>query len=216
MAQSTAENSEMTYPDERDAGGRDFDVQADQIEHLNRILDLQVEGSRKVYDNALRLLVLDSGLVAALVLSAAIVFGVAGFDPLAEGRIGLMLLAFGLGALFVSIAFAVEAYLGSVANYGKVVTADDPAEYKQKHISRNIRIVEDNVEAMEAKVGTLRKALASLVAGLAGFALGFGFLLVPLETGTQFGIIMAAFVVIGYLVNHVLGEPFIQGERFTR
>lgn len=209
MAQSTTAPPESRpMPPEAGADGSDavgYDVVREQLDHTKRILDLQIEGSRNIYNDALRLFLVNVVTLAGLLSAGLVVSSIGGFAVGSSTQIGVVLLGLGTLALFVSMAYATKAYLGDIADYAGPVTDASGREFADKSLSRNVKVIKRNAKVMESKVEAIRTALLSMVGGLVGLALALGFQLVPLESWAQIVVSLNALVVIGYLLANVMG-----------
>jgi hypothetical protein len=223
MARSTSVANDQSVPPDDEAFDYPepdgFDVRDEQIEHLKRILDLQIEGSRNIYDDALRLMLINVVAIGGLLAAAMVAVGVGGFGVIGPSeQISMVLLAFGMAGLFVSMAYATKAYLADIADYATIVSSESREEFKAKYLSRNLEIVRENAQVMEAEIEAVRNSILGLVLGLSGLVLGFAFQVVPLDTWAQMAISLAGLLVVGYLVNNVIGVGYLQAgkERFVR
>lgn len=223
MAQSTTGGNDVQTPTDNAPGmapreSHDFDVKADQLNHIKRILDLQIQSSRNIYADALRLLALNGLLLGGFILGGLILSTSGAMTAQVTGEITIVLAALGLVALFGSLIAATLAYLGETTNYGNVVSSDEPSEYRDKYLTRNYRIVQDNAEALEARMESIRNALALFVTGLSALVLGVGYLLLPLSLGAQIVVFVIFIILVGYLVNNVMGMKYLEGqtEKFVR
>lgn len=223
MAKSTAAGSDESFPgaddfEDTEAAGA-FDARAEQIEHLRRILDLQIEGSRNMYNDALRLMFINVLAIGLLLAAAMVSVGIEGFGVIGPSeQISVVLLAFGVGGLFVSMAYATNAYLADIADYATIVSAESREEFNAKYLSRNLKVVRENAAVMEEEIDSIRNAILGLVFGLSGLVLGFAFQVVPLDTWAQMAISIVGLLVVGYLVNNVMGVGYLeaQKDRFVR
>ena len=225
MARSTSVGNDQSFPAEEPEGEFDhqavegFDVRDEQIEHLRRILTHQIDGSRNMYDDAMQLMIVNVLAIGVLLAAALVSVGVGGFGVIGPSeQISVVLLAFGMGGLFVSMAYATKAYLADIADYATIVSAESRDEFRSKYLSRNLEIVRRNAQVMEAEMRAVRNSILGLVLGLSGLVLGFAFQVVPLDTWAQMAISIAGLLVVGYLVNNVIGVGYLeaQKERFIR
>lgn len=223
MAKSTAAGNEQSFPNaediEQSAAEEDFDVRDEQIAHLKRILELQIDGSRHMYEDALRLLFINVLAIGVLLAAAMVSVGVEGFGVIGPSeQISVVLLAFGMGGLFVSMAYATKAYLADIADYASIVSAESREEFRSQYLARNLKIVRQNAAVMEEEIGSIRNSILGLVLGLSGLVLGFAFQVVPVDTWVQMAISIVTLLVIGYLVNNVMGVGYLEAgkDRFVR
>lgn len=216
MAQAQSPKNDASFFEESEESVRgdrsQFDIREEQIAHTKRILDLQIEGSRNLYQDALRIFLVDILGLGVLLSAGLVAFGLGGVAVGASEQISVVLMAFGGISVFVSMTFAAKAYLGDIANYGKTVTRDDGEDYKEKYLSRNIKIIKQNAREMEKRVDSIRVSLFSLVGGLAALILGLGFLVVPLDTWAEMAISLTAILFLGYLLADVLDIDYLDGS----
>lgn len=224
MAKATAAGNDQSFPtaDDLDYPESDestFDAREEQIEHLRRLLDLQIEGSRNMYNDALRLVFINVVAIGVLLAAAMVSVGLDGFGVIGpSAQISVVLLAFGMAGLFVSMAYATKAYLADIAEYATIVSADSREEFEAKYLTRNLKIVRQNAAVMESEIESIRNSILGLVLGLSGLVLGFAFQVVPLDTWAQMAISIVGLLIVGYLVNNVMGLGYLQAqkERFVR
>jgi len=220
MAQSTAASDTGSFPRQEDfeSPSNDFDIRDEQIDHLQRVLDLQIEGSRLIYDDAIRLFFVNVIALGVVVATASIATAVSTIGIGPADQISAVLVTFGTIGLFVSMAFSIKAYLGDVANYGKLVSADDEQGFKDKYLNRQLKIVKQNATVMEQTVDAVRNGLLALVIGLAALVLGAGFQVVAIDTWAQMAVTISSFLLIGYLINNVMGLGYLKRgkHRFVR
>lgn len=207
QAQSPRIEPEPVQTDEGRGGPtrETFDVREEQIAHTKRVLDLQIEGSRHLYDDALRILLVEILVLGALLAGGLVAVGFGGLAIGTVDEVSIVLVTFGTGAVFVSMAGAAKAYLGDVANYGTTVRSDDGEDYPEKFLSRNIEVIKGNARDMEERVDTVRTSLFTLVGGLGGLFLGVGFQVLGLAIWAEVAISIGALLALGYLVGDVMG-----------
>lgn len=220
MAQSTTASDPDAFPRQEDFGSDDdtFDIRDEQITHLQRVLDLQIEGSRLIYDDALRLFFVNVIALGIVVATAAIAAAMSRIGIAASDQISAVLVTFGTIGLFVSMAFSIKAYLGDVANYGKLVSAEDEESFKDQYLNRQFKVVKQNATVMERTVDAVRNGLLAFVVGMAALVLGVGFQVVAIDTWAQMALTIGSFLLIGYLINNVMGLGYLQRgkNRFVR
>lgn len=195
-----------------------MDVRREQIAHTKRILDLQIEGSRHLYEDALRIFLVEVLALGALVAGGLLAAGVGDLAVGTVDEVSIVLVAFGTGAIFVSMGTAAKAYLGDIANYGSTIKSDDGDDYADKFLSRNIKVIKQNARAMEDRVELVRTSLFALVGGLGGLLLGVAFQVLAIATWAEVAISIAGLLMLGYLVADVLGVEYLEGRsgRFLR
>jgi len=224
MAKSTTAGDDQSFSsgeafDYPEAEPETFDVRDEQIAHLKRILDLQIEGSRNIYNDALRLMFVNVIAIGGLLAAAMVAVGVGGFGVIGPSeQISMVLLAFGMAGLFVSMAYATKAYLDDIADYATIVSTETREEFKAKYLSRNLEVVRQNAAVMETEIEAIRNSILGLVLGLSGLVLGFAFQVVPLDAWAQMAISLVGLLLVGYLVNNVIGVGYFeaQKDRFVR
>ena len=217
MAQSTVapprDPSASAGQDAQSTTQSDFDVRSEQLAHTKRILDLQIEGSRAIYRDALGIFLLNVIALLGLFASSLVVTALGGLTVASSAQVSVVLLGFGTLALFVSMAFATKAYLGDIADYAKPVTNAEGESYAEKSISRNVSIIKRNARIMETKVEGIRTAMLSMVGGLGGLFLALGFQFVALDSWAQVLVSLNALVVIGYLLVKVMGIDYFESQK---
>lgn len=222
MAQSTTAPTEPRSVAQEDGPERTeaarYDVVDEQLTHTKRILDLQIEGSRHIYTDALRLFLLNVLALAVLLSAGMVASSLAGAGVSTASQISVVFLAFGTLALFVSMAYASRAYLGDIVDYSKPVTDTDGRDFADKSLTRNVKVIKRNARVMEAKVDAIRTSMLSMIGGVVGLALALGFQLVPLDSWAQVVVSLNALLVVGYLLTRVMDLDYIetQKERLLR
>lgn len=217
MAQSTTARTEPpSMAPDRGVEGSDpvqYDVTREQLAHTKRILDLQIEGSRNIYSDALRLILVNVLALTGLLSAGLIVASIGGISVNTSAQIGVVLLGFGTLALFVSMAYSAKAYLGDIADYAGPVTDANGRDFAEKSLSRNVKVIKRNAKIMESKVEAIRTSLLSMIGGLVGLALALGFQLVPLDSWAQIVVSLNALIVIGYLLANVMGLDYLESQK---
>ena len=189
------------------------DIRSEQLAHTKRILDLQIEGSRTIYRDALGIFLVNVLVLAALFATGLLMTAMGGLRVSSSAQVSVVLLGFGTLSLFVSMTFAMKAYLGDIADYSKPVTDTDESEYSNKSISRNITVIKRNARVMESKVEEIRTALLSMMGGLAGLGLALGFQFVTLDSWAQVLVSLNALAVIGFLLVKVMGIDYFESQK---
>ena len=207
--------------DAEDRGGparNGLDVREEQIAQTKRILDLQIEGSRHLYEDALRIFLVEILAIGALLAGGLVAVGFGTIATPTIDEVSLVLAAFGTGAVFVSMALAAKAYLGDVANYGSTVRSGDGEDYSEKLLTRNVKVIKQNARAMEDRVELVRASLFALVGGLGGLLLGLGFQVLAIAIWAEVAISIGALLLLGYLVADVMGVEYLDARdgRFLR
>lgn len=202
-AHSVSRNDET---DRRD--GARYDLGDEQLAHTKRILDLQIEGSRNIYTDAMRLFLVDVVVLAGLLAAGLVASSFGGMAVNAAAPVSVALLGFGTFALFVSMTYSLRAYLGDVVEYAKPVT--DGGDFVDESLSRNVETIKRNAGVMEGKVDAIRTSLLTLAGGLGSLVLALGFQVVPLAAWGQIVVSLGGLVVIGYLVANVMEMEYLQ------
>lgn len=217
MAQSTAAPSEShSIPSDTDLSGSasaSVEVRNEQLDHTRRILDLQIEGSRAIYRDALGIFLVNILALVALFAAGLYVTAMGGLTGTTTMQISVVLFGFGTFSLFISMAYATRAYLGDIADYSRPVTNTDDGTFADKTISRNISIIKRNAQIMEAKVEGIRTAMLSMVGGFGVLFLALGFQLIPLDSWAQALVSLNALVVIGFLLVKVMGIDYLESKK---
>lgn len=217
MAQSSAAPTEPRSVPGGDEPARttpkEVDLRAEQLSHTKRILDLQIEGSRAIYRDALGIFLVNTLLLAGLFVSGALVTAMGGLSVTASAQTSVVLFGIGTLALFVSMAFATTAYLDDIADYARPVTDADGEAYHNKAISHNVSTIKRNARAMETKVERLRTALLSMVGGLVVLFLGLGLQFIQLDSWAEVLVSLNALAVIGYLLVKVMGFDYLESKK---
>ena len=216
MAQSTAAPTDSHSVPSREENAHstsDVNVRSEQLAHTRRILDLQIEGSRTIYRDALGIFRMNVLVLVGLFAAGLIVTAMGGLSVTTSAQISIVLLGFGTLALFVSMAYATKAYLGDIADYSRPVTESDSKTFADKTISRNFSIIKRNAQVMETKVEGIKTALLSMVGGIAVLFLALGFQFLPLDSWAQVLVSLNALVVIGFLLIKVTGFDYLESKK---
>ena len=217
MAQSTAAPTESHSVPTGDETARTspsgVNVRSEQLAHTRRILDLQIEGSRTIYRDALGIFLVNTLALLGLFASGLVVTALGGLTVTTSAQISIVLFGFGTLALFISMAYATKAYLGDIADYSRPVTDTDGGSFVDKTLSRNISIIKRNAQVMESKVEGIRTALLSMVGGLGVLFLALGFQFIPLDSWAQVLVSLNALIVIGYILVRVMGFEYLESKK---
>lgn len=217
MAQSTtAPADSRSAPPGEDFSSSDpssIDVRSEQLAHTRRILDLQIEGSRAIYRDALGIFLANVIALVALFSSGLLVTAMGGLSVTTSMQISVVLFGFGTLSLFISMAYATRAYLGDIADYASPVTDAEGGTFADKTISRNVSIIRRNAKIMETKVEGIRTALLSMVGGFGVLFLALGFQFIPLDSWAQVLVSLNALLVIGFLLVRVMGFDYLESKK---
>lgn len=217
MTQRTAAPAESRSVIGEDESARatpqEVDLRAEQLSHTKRILDLQIEGSRAIYRDALGIFLVNALTLGGLFVSGVLVIAMGGLTIAASAQTSVVLFGIGTLGIFVSMAYATTAYLGDIADYARPVTDADGEAFQNKAISSNVSIIKRNARAMEAKVEGLRTALLSMVGGLVVLFLGLGFQFIQLDSWAQVLVSLNALAVIGYLLIKVMSFDYLESKK---
>lgn len=189
------------------------DVRKEQLAQTKRILDLQIEGSRAVYRDALSVFIANVLVVAGLVVAGLLVTALGGMPTTTSSLFSVVLLGFGTLSIFVAMAYATKVYLGDIADYSRPVSDVDGSDYVDRSLSKNVSTIKRNAKSMEAKVESMRTAMLSMLGGLGGLSLALGFQVVPLNSWAQILVSLNALVVVSYLLFHGVGSDYFQSHK---